>query len=291
MDLDRTALQVSINEMYRRDHESLGIDGTHRVLDEARRWNVSDILAGGGVVAFAHVAVADCGQHVAAAVNGALDTGADTVLAISVLHAFSEAMEVARREVAAGGPPSDHETWGIQGPGLDYRDEWQGDHAMRSLRHFWEAETKRRGITDRRLVERYPYLAGGKPEELPNVDEVAKIAESAVILTTGDQFHHGIGYGTPPDEALVAEPDGLAAATASMERGIELVGRGDHWGYNQHCVEAKSDDRDAAQLYRLLRGPLEGRLLDIGWSDSTELYDAPAPTWAAGGFVAFDRVA
>ena len=71
---------------------------------------------------------------------------------------------------------------------------------------------------------------------------------------------------------------------------MSLVARGDYWGYNQHCVEAKSDDRDAAQLYRYLRGPLEGTLLDIGWSDATELYGASAPTWAGGGFISFEKV-
>ncbi len=291
MDLDRPALQQSINEMYRREHLSLGKEGTHRMLDEARQWDFSGTLAGGGVITFAHVGVADCGVHVAAAVNAALDSGADTVLAISVLHAFTDEMEMARQDVAAGGAPSAHPTWGIQGPGLDFREEWRGDHAMRSLRHFWEAETVRRGVSDRRLVERYPYLAGGRPEDFPNLDEVAAIAENAVIVATGDQFHHGIGYGTPPSDALPAREGGLEAAADSMERGIGLIEAGDHWGYNQHCVEAKSDDRDVAQLYGLLRGPLRGTLIDIGWSDSTDLYGTPHPTWAGGGFIAFDRTA
>ena len=223
----------------------------------------------------------------AAAVNGALDSGADTVLAISVLHAFTDAMEAARQDVSSGGNPADHDFWGIQGPGLNFREEWTGDHAMRSLRHFWAAETRRRGIDDRRLVERYPYLAGGKPAELPNLEEVAALAENAVIVATGDQFHHGIGYGTPSDEALDAEPAGLEAAWASMEEGISLLEDGDYWGYDQHCVRAKSDDRDVGQLFRHLRGPLRGSLIDIGWSDSTELYDEPAPTWAGGGFIEF----
>jgi hypothetical protein len=289
MDLDRAALQRSVNDLYQREHDDLGEAGTARMLDEARRWDLSDTLAAGGVVGFAHVGVADCGIHVAAAVNACLDSGADTVLAISVLHAFSEEMETARKDVAAGGSPSHHATWGIQGPGLDFRDDWRGDHAMRSLRHFWQTETKRRGITGRRLIERYPYLAGGKPGELPNIDEVAGIAENAVIVTTGDQFHHGIGYGTPPDEALDPEPDGLAAARASMEDGITLIEQGDYWGYNQHCVVAKSDDRDVAQLFRYLRGPLRGTLLDIAYTDSTQLYDQPPPTWASGGFMKFDK--
>ena len=291
MTLDRAALQQNVNALYQREHDELGDVGTHRMLDEARRWDLSGTLADGGVVGFAHVGVADCGVHVAAAVNACLNTDADTVLAISVLHAFSEEMEIARQEVAAEGSPSDHATWGIQGPGLDFRDDWRDDHAMRSLRHFWAAETKRRGITGRRLVERYPYLAGGRPDELPNIDEVAAIAENAVIVTTGDQFHHGIGYGTLPHEALEPEPDGLAAARVSMEQGIGLIEQGDYWGYNQHCVSAKSDDRDVAQLFRFLRGPLRGTLLDIAYTDSTELYNQPSPTWAAGGFTKFDRVA
>lgn len=289
MTLDRTALRTSINELYRREHEELGEQGTHAILDEARRWDLHDTLAGGGVVTFAHVNVSDCGLHVAAAVNAALDTGADTVLAISVLHAFTEEMELARRDVSSGGRASEHALWGIQGPGLDFREEWRGDHAMRSLRHFWEAETRRRGIGDRRLVERYPFLSGGRPGELPNVEEVAAIAENAVILATGDQFHHGIAYGTPSEEALTMDDGGLEAARVSMETGIDLLNAADFPGYDQHCVRAKSDDRDAAQLYTYLRRPLLGRLIDIGASDATELYEAPAPSWAAGGFIEFRK--
>jgi hypothetical protein len=130
MDFDRTALRKNVNELYQREHDELGDSGTHRILDEAHRWELSRTLANGGVVGFAHVNVADCGVHVAAAVNACLDTGADTVLAISVLHAFTEEMEIARRDVAEGGSPSDHATWGIQGPGIDFRDEWRGDHAI-----------------------------------------------------------------------------------------------------------------------------------------------------------------
>jgi len=288
-ELDRTDLRTSINALYARELDSLG-DRTYEMLEEARRWDLSSTLAGGGVVTFAHVNVGDCGVHVAAAVNAALDSGADTLLAIGVLHAFTEEMELARRDVSSdGGSPSRHPTWGIQGPGLDFRDEWTGDHSMRALRHFWAAETERRGITDRRLVERYPFLAGGHPEDLPNLDETAALAESAVIVSTGDQFHHGIAYGTPEEEALVMEPKGLAVARRSMQTGIDLLAAQDHSGYDRHCVVAKSDDRDAAQLYSYLRGPLQGELIDIGASDATELYDAPAPSWAAGGFISFDH--
>jgi hypothetical protein len=284
MDVDRTGLQVKVNRRYREDLESLGTR-TFEILDEARAWDLTPYAQ--GVISFAHVDVADCGTHVAAAVNACLDSGASTLLAISVLHAFTEEMELARRDVAAGGDPPHHATWGIQGPGLPFRDEWRGDHAMRALRHFFAAEVERRGSDGVRLVERYPYLAGGRPENLPNLEETAAIADDAFIVATGDQFHHGIAYGTPAEEALDPDEGGLEAARASMRAGIALIEAGDHWGYNEHCVTAKSDDRDVAQLYRLLRGPMTGRLLDIAWSDATELYEQPSPSWAAGGLIGF----
>lgn len=289
-DLDRTALRTSINDLYRRELEALG-NRTFEMLDLAHRWDLEPALSSGGVVTFAHVNVADCGLHVAAAVNAALDSGADTVLAIGVLHAFTVEMELARRDVSSGGGnPSDYELWGIQGPGLEFRDEWSGDHSLRALRHFWEAETKRRGITNRRLIERYPFLAGGSPHDLPNIDETAALADDAVIIATGDQVHHGIAYGTPEGEALEMEPLGLTMARASMETGIGYLEPGHYRDYDRHCVRAKSDDRDAAQLYRFLRGPLRGVLLDVGASDATDLYDAAPPSWAAGGFIVFESV-
>jgi hypothetical protein len=291
MGQDRTSLQVEFNALYEREHLALGDAGTYAMLDAARQWDVSSTLSAGGVVGFGHVGVADCGLHVAAAVNACLDTGAETVLAISVLHAWTSEMDNARVAVTGGDDPSNHEWWGIQGPGLDFRDEWTGDHAMRSLRHFWNAETKRRGITGRRLVERYPFLAGGNPTALPNFDEIANLAADAVIVTTADQFHHGIGHGTPVDDALEAEPDGVAAARRSMEVGFGHIEALDYRGYEQHCVSAKSDDRDCAQLYSALRGPLRGTVLDVAWTEAADVYRQPSPTWAAGGFVTYEPVA
>ena len=84
------------------------------------------------------------------------------------------------------------------------------------LRHFWAAETKRRGIRGPEVVERYPYLAGGHPERLPGIDELAALAEDAVIVSTADPFHHGIGYGDPPERALAPDDGGLELARATI---------------------------------------------------------------------------
>jgi hypothetical protein len=289
--MKRDELQEKILKLYRDEHEALGEAGGLRQLEQARAWDLSPTLRSGGVVVFPHAGVADCGHQIAAAVNAALDSGADTVLVVSVLHAFTEEMEQARRRVAAGGRPSDEATWGIQGPGLSRGDAWSSDHALMSWRFFWELETRRRGLGARapRVIERYPYLAGGKPDELPGIDEVAELARSAVIVSTADPFHHGIGYGDAPEDSLPPDESGMALARRRITEGMELLGRQDYWGYNQHCVSAKSDHRDAGQVIALLRGPLKGTNHDLVYTDAGTLYDAPPPTWVAGALIAYER--
>ena len=196
--------------------------------------------ASGGIVVFPHAGVLDCGHQVAAAVHGCLDSGADRVIVISVLHAFTDEMEEARRRVSAGDDPSEWPFWGIQGPGIEGRDEWRGDHALISFRHFWAAETKRRGVRGPEVVERYPYLAGGHPERLPGIEELAALAEEAVIVSTADPFHHGLGYGDPPERALAPDDGGLELARATIEKGMALLGSGDYAGYDAHCVRPRA---------------------------------------------------
>jgi hypothetical protein len=285
MELERDELQKAILELYTREHSALGEKGIQEHLERGlklkEKFNLAKTLNDGGVLIFPHAGVADCGYQIAACVQAALDTG-KKVLVISVLHAFTQAMEDARRSVAAGVSPSKFEFWGIQGTGISGRREWESDHALMSWRHFWNAEVKRRGLNHPPDVfERYPYLAGGKPETLPGIQELADIAKDAVIVSTADAFHHGIGYGTPPEEAFYPDEVGLRKAQQVLKKGISILEKGDYWGYNQHCVEAKSDARDAGQVFRYLRGPMKGQVLDITYSDASELYKTPAPTWVA----------
>lgn len=286
MALDRPKLREDINALYAREHVALGLDGTERMLERASQWKLAPTLEAGGVIVFPHAGVGDCGHQIAAAVLACLDSGADTVIVISVLHAFTQEMEDARIRVAQGGNVAKEEFWGIQGTAIPGpRQEWQYDHALMSWRHFWRAETAKRGIYGPRVLERYPYLAGGKPDLLPGIDELARLADDAVIVSTADPFHYGIGYGTPAEEALAPEDGGLDLARAGIQEGIDLLAAGDYWGYNQHCVDAKSDARDAGQVFRYIRGPMRGEILDLTYTDSSEMYHAPKPTWVAGALI------
>jgi hypothetical protein len=135
------------------------------------------------------------------------------------------------------------------------------------------------------IIERYPYLAGGRPDTLPGIDELEELGRDVVVVSTADPFHHGIGYGDPPEDSMHPEQGGLDLARERIEEGIALLERADYWGYNQHCVEAKSDARDAGQVFRYLCGPLDGQILDLVPSDATDLYGAPPPTWVAAALI------
>jgi len=287
-DLDRDQLQKDIHALYVREHEALGDAGTRACLERSEQWDLSATLAAGGVLVFPHAGVADCGHQIAASVRACLDCGADHVVVISVLHAFTTEMEMARRRVADGGDPRKEAFRGIQGTGLEGRREWTRDHALMSWRHFWRAELARRGLDESkapRVHERYPWLAAGRPGELPGIDALAKLVEGAAVVSTADPFHHGIGYGTPADQAFAPDAAGLARAQSVIEDGMAILARGDYAGYQRHCVEAKSDARDAGQVFRFLRGPMTGRVVDMAYTDATGLYRAPPPTWVAAPLV------
>lgn len=285
MKLDREVLRRDILKLYAEEHALLGPEGALRLLEAGRRWDLAPTLNAGGVLVFPHAGVVDCGHQIAAVVHACLDCGVDRVLVISVLHALTAELEEARVRVAQGGDPEAEPLRGIQGPGIPGRQDWRTDHVLTSFRYLWRVETERRGIQGPVVIERYPYLAGGRPDTLPGIGEVEELARDAVLVSTADPFHHGIGYGDSPDASLVPEEGGLALARQRIEEGIALLEQGDYWGYNQHCVEAKSDARDAGQVFRYLCGPMEGKILDLTYSDATDLYGAQPPTWVAAALM------
>ncbi len=289
--MDRAALLKTFVDLYAAEQDALGDGWAHQTLDDARRWDLAPVIEAGGVLLFPHVRPVDCGHQVTAVVNAVLDSGADRCVFVGVLHSSSQAMEDARVGVANGQSPADFETWGVQGPGLDGRDEWRQDHAPSTFRHLMAVEAKRRGIDGPQVIERFPYLAGGKPDELPGIDLLAAEFEDAAVVTTADSFHHGIGYGDAPEDSFAADSGCFELATASITTGCELLEAQDYWGYNQHCVAAKSDHRDAGQVLALLRGPMRGEILDMISSEFGDVYEAPDPTWVAGTLVTYTPIA
>ncbi len=267
------------------EHARLGSEGAIRLLDAGRAWNLAPTLNAGGAVIFPHAGLEVCGHQIAAAVHACLDSGSERVLVIGVLHALTQELEEARVRVAQGSDVTQERSWGVQGSGLDGRQDWRDEFSLLNFQFLWQEEINRRGIAGPELVIRYPYLAGGRPHILPGIEELQDIVGDAVVVATADPFHHGIGYDDPPEKSLAPEEGGLELARQRIEEGLELLRVGDYWGYNQHCVDAKSDARDAGQVLRYLLGPLEGHILDIVSDDMTGHYNKPAPTWVAGALI------
>lgn len=287
--MDLAQLRIDINHLYAREHAAMGIAGARKALSDAQEWQLSGVLRNGGALVFPHAGVQDCAKQISAVVNACIDSGADTVLVLSVLHSFTDEMEQARRRVAAGGDPSTDPLWGIQGPGLNRGTQWGYDHALFTWRYLWEIAADYYGKKMPRVIERYPWLAGGNPTALLGYDEVAEIARNAVVVSTADMFHHGIGYGTPPEQSFAPHQGGLELAHKVISEGAAMLARGDYAGYNQHCVDAKSDHRDAGQVMRSVLGPINPEIVEIIPSDAAALYHAPDPTWVAGALVAWHK--
>jgi len=267
------------------DQERLGEEGVRRLLDAGRAWNLAPVLAAGGALIFPHTSIAACGHQVAAAVHACLDSGARRVLAIGVLHALTQELEEARVAVANGADPSTQPAWGIQGPGLPGREDWRAEFSLSHFQFLWKQEIARRGISGPELILRYPYLAGGHPERLPGIAELQEIARDAVVVATMDLFHHGIGYGDPPEQALAPTEGGLELARQAITDGLTLQQAGEYWRYNQHCVHTRSDGRDVGQVLRYLLGPQEGQILDLIADDMSLAHHKPPPTWVAGALI------
>ena len=290
--MDMEALRLVVHEIYERERISLGEAGLQALLQRGEEWQLAPVLEAGGVLVFPHASIIDCGHYQAACVQAALDSGADIILIVSVLHAFSAEMEAAQARVSAGGDPGQEKFWGIQGPGIEGpRQEWRGDHALVSWRYLWDAELQRRGIPESRaprVIERYPFLVGGKPEELPGFEELARLAEGAAVLSTEDSHHHGVVYGTPADNVLDMSWEGSEYARLLLEEGIATLGAGDYAGYDRHCQRVFSDARDAGPVFHALRPHLRGEILDLLGSDARAFFpDAPPPAWVAAALVAW----
>jgi hypothetical protein len=114
--LDPQKLKEHIHELYRSEHDEMGERGILERLERGREWDLAPTLAAGGVVVFPHAGVLDCGHQVAAAVHGCLDSGADRVIVVSVLHAFTDEME------DAGAPAGARPRSGNRGTGLEARE-------------------------------------------------------------------------------------------------------------------------------------------------------------------------
>ena len=265
----------------------IGAEGADGLLEAGRRWDLAPVLQAGGSIIFPHATLGVCGHQIAAAVSACLNSGASRVVVLGVLHALDGEMVEARKRASAGGDDLLAEPLrGIQGPTLAGRDEWRREFSLSHFRFLWEREVERRGTAGPELITYYPFLAGGRPEDLRGIDEVRSACRDAVVVATMDPFHHGIGYGDSTEDARYPESGGIDLARKEIAIGFEVLKSGDNSAFERHCIQTKSDGRDVGQVLRLLLGPLDHEILDLVADDMAPSYRKPDPTWVAGALIA-----
>ena len=101
-------------------HQRLGQDGVRKILDAGRAWDLAPSLQAGGSIIFPHVGIKVCGHQIASAVHACLNSGADQVLVVGVLHALTQELQDARVRVSKGADVTQEKILGNPGA----RAEW-----------------------------------------------------------------------------------------------------------------------------------------------------------------------
>jgi|GEM_PF-1777333 len=269
------------DEDYYSQREVLGEEGIHQILDAGRTWDVSETLRNGGSAIFPHACLSDCGDQIAAVVHGCLDSGADQVLVLGVVHnRWNEKLRDARFQEMRGEELTDETYWGVF-------PTFEGEYSLFHFNTLWEAEIKRRGIKAPKLIVRYPCIVNARPEKLLGIEELQRIAKDAVVVSTGDLVHNGVAYKTDPQFEI--GPHSESFTRDAIHEGFDLLENKQYRDYYHHCIRYRNEAKDTCSVIRHLLGPLKAHILDLRLVDTEELFvDNPSPSWVAASLVTLE---
>jgi len=270
---------------YETERRLLSDEEIYSLLDEGRKWDLSECLKNGGVGIFPHTYLKHCGDHIAACVHACLDSGADQILIIGVLHGLSEKLLQARKDELDGMDLQKEPLRCIQGPDLMTGREWETEFSLKSFLFLLEHELRRRNQKSPKIYCRFPFLVNKSPQSLPEIAELEKIAKSSVILATADLCHHGLAYGDALSDVITGD-SALQYAKKSVTRSLSFLEGKDYEGFIRHSVEIKSDALDVGSILMHLRGPLTSTVHDLRIVDTAALFDHNVqPSWVAAGLI------
>lgn len=261
---------------YTAERRRMGDAALRRLIDDAAP------LAGPRprAIVVPHTRLEVTGAQIATAVATVVESGADRVLALGVLHG---GRRVDRDEVAlarAGDPSARRRLRGVHDESGLASEEFSLD-GFRELLHLAVGD-------DVDLVARYPFLVGDDPAGLPGIEELeALVDRGAFLVVTTDPVHHGHAYGTRASECL----DPAAPATLDRARSVigdQLRALSEHrFGEFAELTERhRSDFRDTGPVMAHLVGRgFEPTVHDLALVDYAAALDAPSPTWVAGALV------
>ncbi|MCC6737591.1 MAG: hypothetical protein IT452_00985 [Planctomycetia bacterium] len=242
----------------------------------------------GGALVFPHARLRDCGSQVAAVARAVVESGAETVVALGVLHGGGTAPPAEVAAAKAGDAAALARLRRVHGPGVPGdAGLWRDEFSLDNFRTLVAVAASRAGRRAPRLVVRFPYLVGTDPASLPGL-EALRIPDAVLVATT-DPAHHGHGYGTPPDAMIDdAEPSSAHRVHIAIRRAFDHLARRQFRAFLMQCDEWKSDFRDTGPaMTALLDGPLAARIHDLRLVDYSDVLAAPRPTWVAAALAEF----
>ncbi|MBI2920968.1 MAG: hypothetical protein HYY18_07775 [Planctomycetes bacterium] len=268
--------------LYARERDELGEKGLLALLEEAPAIALPD----SGAIVFPHTRLRGSGTLPAAAAAAVVNSGRESVVALGVLHGGAESDAARVRAAREGDPEARRQLRRVHGPGAQGdAGVWEEEFSLDGFKALLELAANRAGRRAPRVLERYPFLAGANPADLPGLEELTGcLASGAALVATADPIHYGVGYGTAPAELRPLEdPATHLAATASIMEGLDHLAAGRLPEFLRQCESAKSDFRDPGAALSALLGPgLCVRLHDLRLVDYADVLACPRPTWVAG---------
>jgi hypothetical protein len=280
-------------EYYARERAELGEGGLAALLEGAPSLS----LPTRGAIVFPHTRLAQSGELPAAVASALVREGCDEVIALGVLHSAREADAPLVRRAREGAPSARGALRRVHGPDAPGdAGYWVEEFSLDNFVALLELAARRVGRKAPRVLARYPFLVGERPEDVPGVDDLrARFERGAALVATADPIHHGAGYGAREEDRLPREdPQTLEFARWTLERGFRLLAGREFGAFLRHGVEVRSDFRDTGPVMAWLVDPTKDlgvEILELLLVDYSDALQAPAPTWVAATLARFEAKA
>jgi hypothetical protein len=256
-------------EFYARERAALDLDA---LLDSAPEIEFPE----GGALVFPHTRLAASGALVAAVAKAAARTQRD-VLALGVLHGLAGGDAETVAKWRAGDPEARRALRGVH----DESGYGSEEFSLDGFRELHARACAREGRTVR-VSGRFPFLVGDRPDDLPGLEELRRLAKDAVIVATADTIHHGVGYKTSEArDETIAETE--AFARARIEEQMGALARAEFAVFARLCAQDRSDFGDAGPVLATLLPNAGWTLEDLCFVDYSDVFSCPRPTWVAAG--------
>lgn len=270
---------------YKQERDALGDTAIERLIESAPSLPLSVRAS----FIFPHTRLRASGHTTAAAARSVVESGAERVLALGVLHGGRARDESLVARARAGEADAMSTVRRIHGPEvIDDPGFWVEEFSLDNFKHLLALTARMHGMRAPEIIERYPFLTATDPLSMPGFGELVSLrGEGVPIIATADLIHHGIGYNTAPEETLdERQTQTIAMARVWIEEGVEALHRKDYDAFHANAAKVKSDFRHSGPVFReLIPDAANFRTAQIQLVDYSDVLETDRPTWVAAALL------